>query len=72
MHVFPPFFPFCFHFSEEKQLLGLPFCFPGQRSPFKIDPTLTEVDSIAVHFAVCHAQYNNKIKKIGKNRCLVF
>ena len=27
---------------------------------------------IAVHFAVCHALYNNKNKKIGKNRCLVF
>ena len=27
---------------------------------------------IAVHFAVCHALYNNKTKKIGKNRCLVF
>ena len=26
----------------------------------------------AVHFAVCHALYNNKNKKIGKNRCLVF
>ena len=24
---------------------------------------------IAVHFAVCHAVYNNKNKKIGKNRC---
>ena len=24
---------------------------------------------IAVHFAVCHALYNNKNKKIGKNRC---
>ena len=28
--------------------------------------------SIAVHFAVCHALYNNKDKKIGKNRCLVY
>ena len=28
--------------------------------------------SKAVHFAVCHALYNNKNKKIGKNRCLVF
>ena len=27
---------------------------------------------IAVHFAVCHALCNNKNKKIGKNRCLVF
>ena len=27
---------------------------------------------IAVHFAVCHALYNNKNKKIDKNRCLVF
>ena len=27
---------------------------------------------IAVHFAVCHALHNNKNKKIGKNRCLVF
>ena len=27
---------------------------------------------IAVHFAVCHALYNNKNKKIGKNRCYVF
>ena len=27
---------------------------------------------IAVHFAVCHALYNNKNKKIGKYRCLVF
>ena len=27
---------------------------------------------VAVHFAVCHALYNNKNKKIGKNRCLVF
>ena len=27
---------------------------------------------IAVHFAVRHALYNNKNKKIGKNRCLVF
>ena len=27
---------------------------------------------IAVHFAVCHALYNNKNKKIGKNRFLVF
>ena len=27
---------------------------------------------IAVHFAVCHALYNNKNKKIGKNICLVF
>ena len=27
---------------------------------------------IAVHFAVCQALYNNKNKKIGKNRCLVF
>ena len=27
---------------------------------------------IAVHFAVCHALYNNKNKKICKNRCLVF
>ena len=27
---------------------------------------------IAVHFAVCHALYNNKNKKIGKNRCLAF
>ena len=27
---------------------------------------------IAVHFAVCHALYNNKNKKIGKNRCLMF
>ena len=27
---------------------------------------------IAVHFAVCHALYNNKNKKIGKNSCLVF
>ena len=27
---------------------------------------------IAVHFAVCHALYNNKNKKIGNNRCLVF
>ena len=27
---------------------------------------------IAVHFAVCHALYNNKNKKMGKNRCLVF
>ena len=27
---------------------------------------------IAVHFAVCDALYNNKNKKIGKNRCLVF
>ena len=27
---------------------------------------------IAAHFAVCHALYNNKSKKIGKNRCLVF
>ena len=26
----------------------------------------------AVHFAVCLALYNNKNKKIGKNRCLVF
>ena len=26
---------------------------------------------IAVHSAVCHALYNNKNKKIGKNRCLV-
>ena len=24
----------------------------------------------AVHFAVRHALYNNKTKKIGKNRCL--
>ena len=24
---------------------------------------------IAAHFAVCHALYNNKNKKIGKNRC---
>ena len=24
---------------------------------------------IAVHFADCHALYNNKNKKIGKNRC---
>ena len=27
---------------------------------------------VAIHFAVCHALYNNKNKKIGKNRCLVF
>ena len=27
---------------------------------------------IAVHFAVCHALYNNKKKQIDKNRCLVF
>ena len=27
---------------------------------------------IAVHFAACHALYNNKNKKIGGNRCLVF
>ena len=27
---------------------------------------------IAVHFAVCHALYNNRNKKIGKIRCLVF
>ena len=27
---------------------------------------------VAVHFAVCHVLYNNKNKKIGKNRCLVF
>ena len=27
---------------------------------------------IAVHFAVCHALYNNKSKKIGQNRCFVF
>ena len=27
---------------------------------------------IAVHFAVCHALYNNENKKIGKNSCLVF
>ena len=27
---------------------------------------------IAVHFAVCHALYHNKNKKIGKNGCLVF
>ena len=27
---------------------------------------------LAVHFAVCHALYNNKNKKIGKNKCLVF
>ena len=27
---------------------------------------------IAVHFAVCHALYNNENKKIGKTRCLVF
>ena len=26
---------------------------------------------IAVHFAICHALYNNKNKKIGKNKCLV-
>ena len=26
----------------------------------------------AVHFAVCHALYNNKNNKIGKNKCLVF
>ena len=30
------------------------------------------VTCIAVHFAVCHALYNIKNKKIGKNRCLVF
>ena len=27
---------------------------------------------MAVHFAVCHALYNNKNKKICKIRCLVF
>ena len=27
---------------------------------------------IAVHFAVCHALYDNKNKKISKNRRLVF
>ena len=30
------------------------------------------VTCIAVHFAVCHDLYNNKNKKISKNRCLVF
>ena len=30
------------------------------------------VTCIAVHFAVCHALYNNKNKKIGKYRFLVF
>ena len=32
----------------------------------------TVATCIAVHFAVCHALYNNKNKKLGKNRCLVF
>ena len=32
----------------------------------------TMATCIAAHFAVCHALYNNKNKKIGKNRCLVF
>ena len=32
----------------------------------------TVATCIAVHFAVCHALYNNKNKKIGKTRFLVF